>query len=52
MIRLNCDYLEGCHPDILDALARTNLEQTVGYGLRSREISDEYGHIAAQCTQN
>ena len=33
MIRLNCDYLEGCHPSILEALAQTNLEQTVGYGL-------------------
>ena len=33
MIRLNCDYLEGCHPAILEALAQTNLEQTVGYGL-------------------
>ena len=26
------DYSEGCHPRILEALARTNLEQTVGYG--------------------
>lgn len=33
MIRLNCDYLEGCHPAILESLAQTNLEQTVGYGL-------------------
>ena len=32
MIRLNCDYLEGCHPAILEALARTNMEQTPGYG--------------------
>lgn len=26
------DYSEGCHPRILDRLARTNLEQTPGYG--------------------
>lgn len=33
MIRLNCDYLEGCHPKILQRLTETNLEQTVGYGM-------------------
>ena len=33
MLRFNCDYLEGCHPAILDALAKTNMEQTSGYGL-------------------
>ncbi len=33
MIRLNCDYLEGCHPSILEKLAATNLEQTPGYGM-------------------
>ena len=27
-----CDYTEGCHPRILEALTRTNLEQTSGYG--------------------
>ncbi len=32
MIRLNCDYLEGCHPAILQKLTDTNLEQTPGYG--------------------
>ncbi len=26
------DYTEGCHPRILEALGRTNLEQTSGYG--------------------
>lgn len=26
------DYLEGAHPRIMDALCRTNLEQTPGYG--------------------
>jgi len=38
-----CDYSEGAHPKILEALARTNLEQTHGYGLdphcdRAREL--------------
>ena len=33
MIRFNCDYLEGCHPAILERLSETNLEQTVGYGM-------------------
>lgn len=32
MIRFNCDYLEGAHPRILEALIKTNMEQTVGYG--------------------
>lgn len=42
MIRLNCDYLEGCHPAILQRLTETNLEQTVGYGM------DPYCEQAAQ----
>ncbi len=32
MIQFNSDYIEGAHPAILDALVRTNFEQTVGYG--------------------
>lgn len=36
MYYLKNDYSEGCHPDILAALTRTNLEATTGYGL------DEY----------
>lgn len=31
-IRLNNDYSEGAHPDIMDALQKTNLESTSGYG--------------------
>ena len=27
------DYMEGAHPEILQRLAQTNLEQTAGYGL-------------------
>ncbi len=33
MFNFKNDYAEGCHPRILEALTRTNLEQTVGYGL-------------------
>ena len=31
-IMLQSDYLEGCHPNILQKLTETNLIQTVGYG--------------------
>ncbi|MBR6027707.1 MAG: low specificity L-threonine aldolase [Clostridia bacterium] len=33
MYRFECDYQEGCIPPILERLAQTNLEQTVGYGM-------------------
>lgn len=42
MIKFDCDYLEGTHPKILDALVKTNMEQTVGYG------EDEYCQKARQ----
>ena len=32
MIKFDCDYLEGCHPNILKMLEKTNFEQTEGYG--------------------
>lgn len=32
MILFQCDYNEGAHPKILEALAKTNMEQTPGYG--------------------
>lgn len=32
MIRFDCDYTEGAHPRILDALVRSNMEQCPGYG--------------------
>lgn len=32
MIRFECDYAEGVHPRILEALIKTNMEQTPGYG--------------------
>ena len=33
MIYFNSDYTAGAHAEVLDALVRTNLEHTVGYGL-------------------
>ena len=33
MIRFECDYLEGAHPRVIEALTRTNEEQTPGYGV-------------------
>ena len=32
MIHFECDYTEGAHEKILRVLAKTNLDQTVGYG--------------------
>lgn len=32
MIRFECDYNEGCLPQILDLLVQTNMEQHIGYG--------------------
>ena len=42
MIQFQCDYNEGCHPLILEALRKTNMEQTVGYG------EDDYCEMARQ----
>lgn len=33
MIRFECDYLEGAHPEIMRRLNETNLEQHAGYGM-------------------
>jgi threonine aldolase len=33
MIRFNCDYSEGAHPNVLRKLIETNMEQTEGYGV-------------------
>ena len=41
MIYFNNDYSEGCHPKVLEALIRTNMDQTLGYG------EDEYCAAAA-----
>ena len=32
MLHFDTDYMEGAHPDILQRLIETNLQQTVGYG--------------------
>ena len=32
MVRFECDYAEGAHPQILERLTETNFEQTKGYG--------------------
>ena len=45
MIYFNCDYTEGCHPDILKRLTETNMEQTIGYGM------DEHCRHAADLIQ-
>ena len=42
MYSLKNDYSEGAHPRILEALVKTNMEQTVGYGL------DEYSGKAKE----
>lgn len=42
MISFENDYAEGCHPKLLEALARTNLEQLPGYG------EDRYTRSAAE----
>lgn len=42
MIYFNCDYTEGAHPRILEKLAETNMEQTIGYGM------DEHCRHAAE----
>ncbi|MCQ2159277.1 MAG: aminotransferase class V-fold PLP-dependent enzyme [Bacteroidales bacterium] len=46
MYSFDSDYLEGCVPEILDALASTNLEQTPGYGM------DPYCREAADLIRN
>ena len=43
MIRFDSDYIEGCHPRILQALTESNMAQTPGYGMdeyccRAREL--------------
>ena len=45
LIRFNCDYTEGAHPEIIRLLAETNMDQTVGYG------EDEYCEKARRLIQ-
>lgn len=42
MLNFASDYLEGCHPAVLDALIRTNLMQAAPYG------ADEFSESARQ----
>lgn len=42
MISFACDYSEGCHPKILEALIKSNYEQLPGYGF------DDYAVLAKQ----
>ncbi len=46
MIYFNCDYTEGAHPRILEKLAETNMEQTIGYGM------DKHCRHAAELIRN
>lgn len=46
MYSLKNDYSEGAHPRILEAFVKTNMEQTVGYGL------DEYSEQAKNLIKN
>ncbi|MGI6051684.1 MAG: threonine aldolase family protein [Bilifractor sp.] len=43
MYSFSCDYLEGCHPEVLKALAETNMQQEPGYGADrfTKEAIDE-----------
>ena len=47
MIRFDSDYIEGAHPSIIEALAKSNFEQHIGYGCddyceRARSIIREH----------
>lgn len=33
MIRFDCDYCEGAHPNIIERIVKTNMEQTALYGM-------------------
>ena len=46
MILFTSDYTEGAHPRIIEKLAETNMEQTVGYG------EDPYCEEAREAIKN
>lgn len=48
MLSFKCDYAEGAHPLILDALVRTNMEQCDGYG-EDRFTAGARERIARAC---
>ncbi len=50
MLNFACDYLEGCHDAILQALIKTNLQQEPGYGADSFSASArEKIRLACNC---
>lgn len=51
MILFNSDYIEGAHPAILEALVRTNFEQTPGYG-EDRFCEEAREIIRLHCKNN
>lgn len=48
MIYFNNDYSEGCHPQILSLLQKSNFEQTPGYGMDSY-CAEAADHIRRLC---
>lgn len=50
MIRFECDYAEGAHPQILKRLEQTNFEQTKGYG--EDEHCENARHIIRRLCEN
>ncbi len=46
MLYFSCDYAEGCHPKVMEALNETNLVSTPGYG------EDEYCEQAKEKIRN
>ena len=42
MLYFSCDYAEGCHPKVLEALTNTNMLSTPGYG------EDQFCHSAKE----
>ena len=48
MLYFNNDYSEGCHEKVLEALVRTNMEQTPGYG-EDRYCAQAAEKIRALC---
>jgi threonine aldolase len=50
MIRFECDYAEGAHPQILKRLEETNFEQTKGYG--EDEYCEKARHIIRRLCEN
>ncbi len=49
MIRFECDYLEGAHPKVLEALCKTNMIQTPGYS--KDEFCEQARHLIKEKCQ-